>query len=154
MRELSARSRRRVMIMIGVAAALALILLAGALGRRSGGGIRGRTNEQRLAYLRSLGWEPEVQAQEEKEVLLPVEFPEVLQNYNELQRKAGFDLTPLAGEKIEMYVYRLAWPEPETEVLCSLYVYKGRIVGGDIHSTAFRGFMHPLCPKDSESKNG
>ena len=30
----------------------------------------------------------------------------------------------------------------------------GKIIGGDIHSTAFRGFMQPLCPKESESKNG
>ena len=44
-------------ILFGVLAA-AVILLAGALGRRSADtAIRAGTNEERIAYLRSLGWE-------------------------------------------------------------------------------------------------
>ena len=155
MRELSVRSRRRVIRLLCLAAlALAVILLAGGLGRRNAAGARGRSNDQRLAYLQSLGWEADETPQEEKEVLLPKVFPEVLQNYNELQREAGYDLSEYAGKKLEMYVYRLKnWPS-EAEVLCTLYVHRGRIVGGDIHSTAFRGFMQPLRRSDEMNKNG
>ena len=46
-------------ILFGVLAA-AVILLAGALGRRSADtAIRAGTNEERIAYLQSLGWEVE-----------------------------------------------------------------------------------------------
>ena len=156
MKELSARTRRRIgKIVLCLALSVLVILLAGALGKSCGSaGIRGAKEEQRLGYIRSLGWEPEVPAQEEKEVLLPGEFPEVLRTYNEIQKKAGFDLEPYAGKAVGMYVYRLCNYPSEAEVLCTLYIHRGKIIGGDIHSTAFRGFMQPLCPKESESKNG
>ena len=155
MRNISALSRRRAaLILVCAAAALGVILLSGAMGRRSSGGIPGGTNEQRLAYIRSLGWEAGTETQEEKEVLLPGEFPEVLENYNRLQQEAGFDLKPYAGKRLGMYVYRLEDPPGGAEALCTLYVCRGRIVGGDIHSTAFRGWMRPLLPRDRENKNG
>ena len=79
-------------ILFGVLAA-AVILLAGALGRRSGGSvIRAGTNEERVAYLQSLGWEVEETPILEQEITLPKEFPDVLDQYNELQRQQGFDL--------------------------------------------------------------
>ena len=146
MNKLSESSKQRIKKLLFYAGlALAVILLAGALGRRSGSvGEKGSNNQQRLAYIQSLGWEAEEDAKEEKEVLLPEEFPEVLQNYNQMQQEAGFDLTKYAGKKIELYVYKLENYPSEAEVLCTLYVYRGRIIGGDIHSTAFRGFMKPL----------
>ena len=66
------------MILFGVLAA-AVILLAGALGRRSADNtIRARTNEERIAYLQSLGWEVEPAPLLEQEITLPKEFPDVL----------------------------------------------------------------------------
>ena len=156
MRELSALSRRRVKkLAVYAGVALAVVLLAGSLGRRNSvSGPKGGTNEQRLAYIRSLGWEAGSEPQEEKEVFLPETFPEVLNNYNELQKKAGFDLKKYAGKTVHMYVYRLTNCPGDAETLCTLYVRRGRIVGGDIHSTAFRGFMRPLQRTEEMNKNG
>ena len=35
-------------------------------------------------------------------------------------------------------------------VYLTLYVYEGRVVGGDIHSAALNGFMHELRPRPND----
>ena len=131
-------------ILFGVLAA-AVILLAGALGRRNANGsIQAGTNEERIAYLASLGWEVEEAPILEQEITLPKEFPDVLARYNELQRQQGFDLESCAGKKLTLYTYRVTNYPDADEVDASLYVYRSKLVGGDIHSTAFTGFMTAL----------
>ncbi len=131
-------------ILFGVIAA-AVILLAGALGRRSADNtIRARTNEERIAYLQSLGWEVEPAPLLEQEITLPKEFPDVLAKYNELQRQQGFDLAEYAGKKLTLYTYRITNHPDAEEADASLYVYHTELVGGDVHSTSFTGFMTAL----------
>ena len=80
---------------IGVGLLAALVLL-GAVWIVTGlpdRGIPGKTEDERLEYLRSLGWEPCCSHMDEKSILLPKEFPDVLKNYNEIQLAQGFDLT-------------------------------------------------------------
>ena len=142
---ISAPRRKLTGILIPTAAALCIVLLAGVLGRSCGGDPpNGKTEEERLAYIRSLGWEAKTVPAEEKQILLPEDFPEVLLTYNESQREAGFDLTRYAGKVVTMYTYELTNYPAQGEVLCTLYVYRGRIIGGDIHSTSFTGFLKPL----------
>ena len=131
-------------ILFGVLAA-AVILLAGALGRRSVRNvIRAGTNEERVAYLQSLGWEVEETPILEQEITLPKEFPDVLNQYNELQRQQGFDLEEYAGKKLTLYTYRITNHPDAEEADASLYVYRSVLVGGDVHSTSFTGFMTAL----------
>ena len=130
-------------ILFGVLAA-AVILLAGALGRRGGSVIRAGTNEERVAYLQSLGWEVEQTPILEQEITLPKEFPDVLNQYNELQRQQGFDLEEYAGKKLTLYTYRITNHPDAEEADASLYVYRSALVGGDVHSTSFTGFMTAL----------
>ena len=138
------RSAAVKVILFGVIAA-AVILLAGALGRRSADNtIRARTNEERIAYLQSLGWEVEPAPLLEQEITLPKEFPEVLAKYNELQRQQGFDLAEYAGKKLTLYTYRITNHPDTEEADASLYVYRSELVGGDVHSTSFTGFMTAL----------
>lgn len=131
-------------ILFGVLAA-AVILLAGALGRRSADtAIRAGTNEERIAYLQSLGWEVEPTPMLEQEITMPKEFPDVLTQYNELQRQQGFDLEEYAGKKLTLYTYRITNHPDAEEADASLYVYRSELVGGDVHSTSFTGFMTAL----------
>ena len=140
-------------IVIYTLLAVAVIVLAGILGRYSGqNGIKAATNEDRVSYIRSLGWECGETPAEEKRILLPEVFPEVLANYNELQLQQGFDLTQYAGKEISMVTYRLLNYPVDDEVLCTLYLYKNRIIGGDIHSTAFTGFMRELHSMENMGK--
>ena len=131
-------------ILFGVLAA-AVILIAGALGRRSGESvIRAGTNEERVAYLQSLGWEVEQTPILEQEITLPKEFPDVLNQYNELQRQQGFDLEEFARKKLTLYTFRITNHTDAEEADASLYVYRSSLVGGDVHSTSFTGFMTAL----------
>ena len=103
-----ARRAAAVKVILFGSIAAAVILLAGALGRRSADGrIAAGTNEERIAYLLSLGWEVEPAPVLEQEITLPKEFPEVLQNYNEMQRQQGFDLQDYTGKKVILYTYRI-----------------------------------------------
>lgn len=91
-------SRRR---LLGV---LWLLLLAffGFLLLRSCGSDRtaaAATNEQRVAYLNSLGWQVEPEPVETLSLTLPKELEEPYQSYNVLQRAQGFDLEPCCGKR-------------------------------------------------------
>lgn len=146
MRKISpARRRAAVKVILFGTIAAAVILLAGVLGRRSAdSAIRAGTNEERIAYLQSLGWEVEPTPILEQEITLPKEFPEVLTQYNELQRQQGFDLAEYAGKKLTLYTYRITNHPDAEEADASLYVYRTALVGGDVHSTSFTGFMAAL----------
>ena len=54
--------------------------------------IPGATNKQRIAYIESFGWDPGFTHTAVENVRIPVEFDDVYEEYNALQRKQGFDL--------------------------------------------------------------
>ena len=99
---------------------------------------------QQIAYLQSLGWEVEPTPILEQEITMPKDFPDVLKQYNELQRQQGFDLEEYAGKKLTLYTYRITNHPDAEEADASLYVYRSELVGGDVHSTSFTGFMTAL----------
>ncbi|MBR7142016.1 MAG: DUF4830 domain-containing protein [Clostridia bacterium] len=138
-----------------LAAVLVVALIAGLvwLCASAGGSSRasaslkadGATEEQRKAFISSLGWTVEEEAVEVVQVTVPREFTEVYQRYNELQQSQGCDLEKLKGKVLKRYTYRITdYPDYEGEVLLNLLVYKGKIVGGDVCSSALDGFMQGL----------
>lgn len=93
-------------------------------------------------YLAALGWEVALPAESHSTVLIPRSFTSVFEEYNELQKRQGFDLSRYCGTELEMYSYRVTNAEyAGDEVLAVLYVKDGAVVGGDVHSTALDGFM-------------
>ena len=107
--------------------------------------ILGGTEEQRVAFLQSFGWQVEPQAAETREVMIPAEFSDVYTAYNAMQKAQGFDLEPYAGKTIESYTYELkSYPNGEENVIAQLFIYNGRAIAGDIHSASLGGFMHGL----------
>ncbi len=99
------------------------------------------TEDRREEYLSSLGWQVETPALSVEKVLIPKSFSDVFLKYNELQQSQGFDLSRYAGKEVELYTYRVTNHESKDTVLAELYVYKGEVIGGDIHSSALDGFM-------------
>jgi hypothetical protein len=100
--------------------------------------------EERISYLAKLGWEVDPESEVAKTVLVPRDFTGVYADYNKLQKEQGFDLELYRGAEIEMYCYNVTnYPTSDT-VLATLYVAGGKVVAGDIHSTALDGFMHGL----------
>ncbi len=140
--------RKRKLLLRALGAAL--VLLAAALLLRCGGNgrdarkTRVRTNEDRVAWLASLGWQVEAVPVSEQKISLPDTFPSILAEYNELQKEQGFDLEKYAGKDVVLYTYRVLNYPSEEEVCCCVYVWRSHVVGGDIHAAAVSGFMTGL----------
>ena len=108
----------------------------------------GETNEERLEYLSSFGWQVEQEPAETREVMIPKEFNDVYQNYNAMQQAQGFDLAPYSGQVVTQYKYLITNYPNETEVYATLLVYGRLIIGGDVACGKVDGFMHGFA-KDS-----
>ena len=108
----------------------------------------GGSNQERVAFLAGLGYEIDSQSPTVKEVLIPDEFDEVFSRYNQIQQQAGMDLKPYCGKRVKLWTYRVLNIPSQSEVRANLMVYKNKIIGGDISSTALDGFMHGLTRYD------
>lgn len=105
------------------------------------------SNEDREAYLTSLGWEYDVNCTE-KQVKIPVQFNDTYTRYNEIQIKQGFDLTEYKGRDVTVYTYNIknfSGYENRDCIFANLLVCDNKLIGGDICSTsASDGFMQGL----------
>ncbi len=109
------------------------------------------TNDQRVVFLKQFGWEVDHQTVEVEEVRIPEVFDDVYKNYNEIQKKQGFDLTKYAGKRVKRYTYTIMnYPNGIKGVRANLLVYKNKVIGGDICSVALDGFMHGFETPDLE----
>lgn len=108
--------------------------------------IAGNDNSQRVHFLSSIGCDVKEECILKKETTVPVEFSQVYENYNKLQQKAGFDLSPYKGCKITVYKYKVINFNAAKGADCeaNLIVCGGKIIGGDISSVSLDGFMLPL----------
>lgn len=128
----------------GIAAVLALlilgILIGGEFSAADRVGIKGGTNHQRIGFITSLGITPEEELLESAKVTVPAVFGDVYENYNLLQKKAGFDLERYKGLEVTRYTYRTK----KGDWLVNLLVFKGSVIGGDVCDARLGGEMLPL----------
>ncbi|MBQ4427208.1 MAG: DUF4830 domain-containing protein [Oscillospiraceae bacterium] len=104
-----------------------------------------RSNEDRVSYLSSLGWEVEEEPVETVSVRIPEKLGEVFSEYNSLQRSQGNDLEKYAGKLCTRYTYKVTnYPTGDDSVVADLIVYRGNVIAGDIQSVAIGGFMQGL----------
>lgn len=103
------------------------------------------TEEERIAYLASYGWQVDPKPVESETVTLPKDFDKVFAAYNELQKQQGFDLADYAGKTVERYTYTVQnYPDYNGTVYANLLVRRGRVVGGDVSAAEANGFLHGL----------
>ena len=107
--------------------------------------LQAETNEQRVAYLESLGWEVDAEPVETLRLSLPEALTEPYLSYNQLQLRQGFDLTPCLGKTVDRCTYRVSnYPGRPNGCQADLYVCEGVIVAGDIVCTGADGFIDTL----------
>lgn len=100
------------------------------------------SNEDRVAYLKSFGWEVDPSPVETQEVKIPKELPDVLSKYNTLQQAQGFDLEEFGGKTVKRFVYEVTnYPDTTDSYFATLLVYKDAVIGGDVSSSAQNGVM-------------
>lgn len=102
--------------------------------------INGATHQSRMTYIRSLNIDVDENSVSVKETVIPEDFGEVYERYNEIQKMAGFDLTSFKGREVTVYSYPL---KNQNRVL-TLIVCEDCIIGGDIADIKIDGEMKPL----------
>ena len=146
---LTTRLRKKRAILVG---ALAILLIAGGLLWR---GLSReavapeetvlRDNEDRIAYLKELGWEVDEEPIESMELALPEELTGSYAAYNELQLAQGFDLRDYLGKSVSRWTYQVRnYPDRPEDVQLNLYLCEDRPIAGDIIAGGEGGFQGTL----------
>ena len=96
-------------------------------------------------FLQTLNWSCDTSQITEQITILPTEFDDTFIAYNAIQIQQGCDLTPYAGKEVTVYTLPITnYPDYSDKVLATVIVYRGKVIGGDIHAAAMDGFMHGL----------
>lgn len=104
---------------------------------------KAETYEQQVEMLQSFGYEAEPQPILIEEIIIPAEFDERYEEYNNLQKLSGFDLAKYKGLRAKKYTYRVTnYPDHPSDVVANILVYGNKAIGGDVSSTALEGFVH------------
>lgn len=107
--------------------------------------MRAGTAEERIAFFSQFGYEIAEDPLEVKEVIVPTEFDETYDKYNEIQKSQGLDLSKYQGKRVKMWSYAIKnYPGYETAegtVRGNILVFDGVVIGGDISNIELGGFM-------------
>ena len=134
---------RRGRLVAGVAA---IVVLCGAVAPAPASPKGIKTNEDRIAYLESYGWQVSADPLSVEELAIPEEFDETYTQYLSLQSGQGFDLEKYKGKRVKRYTYEISnYPTGETGVQAGLLIYKNTVVGGEVLSSQLGGFIHGLA---------
>lgn len=114
------------------------------------GGIvmKAETAEERISFFSQFGYKINAEPCEVKEVVIPTEFDDVYENYNEIQKSQNLDLEKYKGARVKMWSYEiLNYPGYENSdgvIRGNILVFDGVVIAADISSTELGGFMKGL----------
>ena len=102
-----------------------------------------KNDEDRIAFLKQVGWEVNPVAVEVKETKIPREFDKVFSTYNEIQKRQGLDLESYKGKSITRYTYEITnYDGYDGTVYANVIIYKNKVIGGDVCTADVEGFIH------------
>lgn len=105
--------------------------------------VAGKTEQQRQDFLASFGWECLAEPDEVVEIKIPETFDKVYEQYNNIQKQQNMDLSKYQGKRCKKYIYTITnYPGRPNGVSCTLLVYQGKVIGGDITGTGENAFTH------------
>ncbi len=131
---------------IAIILAVVIVAVAGLIMLFSGGGSEPTastgvaSNDARVEFLKSFGWDVTTSPAESSQVKIPQQSSEVYDRYNALQKSQGYDLTQYAGKTVMRYVYKINnYPGATDPVYATLLIYQNQVIGGDITNTSAKG---------------
>ena len=138
-------NKKKIAIVLAAIAALIAVLVIG-MSRdnalTTGAELSVSTNDDRVHFLTSHGWEVVTSPVETSQVRIPSGTSAVFSRYNALQKTMGYDLSEYAGKTVMRYVYRIKnYPGATEPVYATILVANHQVVGGDITDTAATGTM-------------
>ena len=98
-----------------------------------------------LDFISGYGWEVISEPDDVREVVIPAEFDDVYNNYNDIQLSQGYDLKKYAGERVKKWCFTITnYPghEDQDYIKINILVFEGQVIGGDVCSIKLDGFMH------------
>ena len=132
-------------IAIAAVALIALIaviiaLCAGGRSTATSGELSVNSNDDRVQFLNSFGWDVATSPVESGQVKIPSDTSRVFERYNALQQTMGYDLTQYAGKTVMRYVYKIKnYPGTTEDVYATLLISNNQVIGGDITDTSATG---------------
>ena len=125
-----------------VAVIIASIFLFSGKSVSSAGSNAVTSNDDRIQFLASYGWEVVSSPVETSQVRIPAENSDVFTRYNALQKSMGYDLSSYQGKTVMRYVYKIKnYPGATEPVYATLLISSNRIIGGDITDTCATGVI-------------
>ena len=135
--------KKKIAIILGAVAALIVIIaiaLGGGRDTPTSGTISIHSNDDRIQFLASYGWEVVTSPAQTSQVRIPSVSSEVFERYNTLQKAIGYDLSEYAGKTVMRYVYTVKnYPGATEPVYATILISNNRVIGGDITDTAATG---------------
>lgn len=125
---------------IAVIAVIALLLSGSSVS--TGGTNTITSNDDRVQFLTSFGWEVVTSPAETGQVRIPAETSEVFSRYNSLQKSQGYDLSAYQGKTVMRYVYKIKnYPGATDPVYATILISSNQVIGGDITDTSATGVV-------------
>ena len=144
MLDMTAKVDKKKLIIAAAAAVLLIvaivIICCSAGSSATSGSLDVTSNDDRIRFLTSYGWEVATSPVESGQVLIPSEASQVFSRYNDLQQTMGYDLTDFSGKTVKRYVYQIKnYPGATEEVYATLLICNNQVIGGDITDTSVNG---------------
>ena len=105
------------------------------------------TEEELMSFISQTAYTVRTEPVSVTEIIIPEEFDEVYTQYNEIQKKNGFDLSYYSGCTVKKWTYTVTnYPgyENSDAVRLTILVYRDKVIGGDVCSVELAGFMHEI----------
>lgn len=110
-----------------------------------------KTKEERLEYIKSLGWEIDGD-EKSKQITIPEEFNDVYESYNSIQKSQGFNLEKYKGKTAVIYTYSIKNYKNNKNIIADLIVCGNTLIGADLcDPAADGGFLKELGHNDSKT---
>lgn len=102
------------------------------------------TAKERQDYIESLGYDTDGK-ESSKQITIPSTFNDVYNQYNDIQKQQGFDLTQYKGRTVTLYTYNITNYKNKDNIIADLMVSDGTLIGADLCDTsADDGFLVAL----------
>lgn len=122
---------------------------------KNGISMKAADNKDRIAFLSQFGWEVTEDPIEVSEVIIPDEFDETYEKYNEIQKEQNLDLSGYKGKRVKKWTYEIKnYPSHENSdgiIRANILVFDGVVIGGDVCSIELDGFMHTFAFPDKQT---
>ena len=96
-----------------------------------------------VKFLGQFGWEVNATPLEEETVVIPAALDDVYNEYNEIQKAQGLDISLYAGKEVKHIKFKVTnYPNVSEDVEANLLIYDSKVIAGDICTVSLNGFMH------------